>query len=663
MEYIEDEKKLKDFLYNLENNNTETNLDILFDIVIKKTESKFGYLISLNDQTNNIWYVTKKDKNINLDSKIYKKINKVCIYNNNNKYDEKIDRIYKIREDINNLIYIPLEIDNEKIGIICLCNRIEDYSNKLYEDIIIYIRVITLLFYNLKLKNDIKVSYSDSTYFSKDLFLANMSHEIRTPLNGIIGYTQLLSKTNLNEKQEIFLNSMTQCSIQLMHIINDIIDYSKLSTGKMKLKKDSFDIRELINIIDDALGNQLNLKKQKIIWNISKDIPEYIIMDKLKLIQILVNLISNASKFSNINKEIKIDINLLSNCKIIFKVKDYGIGMTKTFQLKIFNSFVQANIESNSSGVGLGLAITKKLVDLLNGKIEVKSNIGEGSEFTFTCMYEMIEDFEKANVDKIKILENHYVLLIENDYDHRINLSDILFEFKMNPIICVSQTEALKMIQAKRYDFSLAILNKNMYKNNEIINHIQINYPLIPIIDIINKENIDTKNIYKNGKEKITIPFNKIQVFNIIYSILCNDIFTNKNIQLRKDKRKKILEKKNIKILLAEDIDYNRDLIINICNTLKYENIEWVSNGKECIYKLENNSYDILLLDLKMPIIDGFSVLEFINKNNIKIEIIIISACTMEEDIERCYKYDISYFLKKPIKIDDLAKLFKSIVE
>jgi CheY-like chemotaxis protein len=508
--------------------------------------------------------------------------------------------------------------------------------------------------------------YSDTSYASKDLFFANMSHEIRTPLNGIIGFNQLLMQTNTTIIQKEYLTSMNQCSIQLMSIINDILDFSKLSCGKMGVNTECFSISEIISVVKNAMRNKILEKKQKCTYIIDKNIPNFIIMDKQKLIQIIVNLVSNSSKFSNIKGEINVIFKIKKN-KLRVSVKDNGIGISDKDQCKLFNTFMQINDSTCKTGTGLGLAISKKLVELLNGTISVESSPGIGSVFTFNADFIKYDDYEKRIEKNTELFHDKVVLVVDDNANNRILISEMLFGWKMKPVICASPLEALNMVISNRYNFDIGLIDICMPKmsGSELATQIKAEKPFMPLIAL---SSVDSFINFKNFEHKLDKPLNKVRLFNAMHHSLCKtqiptafigDISDSPNI-----KYDDVFDKK---ILIAEDIPYNRTLLIDMMKNLGYTNITCTNDGTSA-YKAIDKSYqdtvpfDILLLDLRMPNMDGFELIDTINSKKWKIpKIIVITASVMEEDKVKCRKRGINFFLTKPIDLKQLKNVMAVI--
>ena len=579
---------------------------------------------------------------------------------------------YKSPYLVKNIIKIPINVCNDVIGVLCLGNKTTDIIE---EDIQKYTELISLtqlIVNKIKLREDYKKVYADSTYFSKDLFLANMSHEIRTPLNGIIGYNQLLQQTDLNETQTRYLSSVSQCSIQLMQIINDIIDFSKLSSGSMKITPECFSIKEMLTNIYETMKQRLRNKKHKCSFNISKNVPDFIIIDKQKLTQVIINLLSNSINYTQIGGIIEINI---TNEDRILKVEviDNGIGISEQDQCKLFNSFIQIHNSLTKNGTGLGLAICKRLIELLDGEINVRSSFGKGSTFYFTCTHIVPKDFEKILKTDSKILKDKYILVVDDNPENRIIISDILFEWDMNPIICASGKEAIKIISTDKYYFELGLIDICMpdIDGVQLAEIIKFSKPLFPLVALSSvSEFINISNF----EAKIDKPINKLQLFNLIYKIISHN--TNDSTYIGEgefcplETKRKFQSNspschfsKDIKILIAEDVLYNQTLLYNMVSSLGYSDITVSSDGQETIEKLDNayynnNPYYVILLDLRMPKLDGYDVIDHIrNKGYPLPKIVVVTASVLQEDKERCKKMGVKYFINKPIHMAQLKNV------
>jgi len=488
---------------------------------------------------------------------------------------------------------------------------------------------------------------------SGQYFLSSLSHEIRTPLNGIVGYTQLLSQTKLDKNQTNYLNSMKICCLQLVELVNDILDFSKLATGKAQINNECFHIKEMIENINSTLEYKLKEKKQKLSYIISKIVPEYIIADKQKILQVLINLISNSIKFSNENCGIIISIDCDEE-KLCFSVEDNGIGISKENQQKLFNPFYQVQETLIKNGSGLGLAICKKIVNLLEGNIYVESEKGEGSIFYFNVKYENYDKYQNSIGNNLKILKNKFLLLVDNDIENRLLLSEILFDIGMFVIICSTSKEAIHMLNCKRYQFSVMIINCNFEVS--LVKQLKNISPELEIIGYCDEKDTSIYNLdYMLYK-----PVNKIKLLSTICSILSKNDVSMYSLNLLEDEKQKNI--KDIQILIAEDIQYNLELLDNMVKQLGYNNIDKAKDGEEAINFLKRKSYDILILDLKMPKKNGFEVAEYIKNNNIKdVKICILTASVLEDDKIKCKNLGIKYFLLKPVNMNHLKMVLKKI--
>jgi len=503
-------------------------------------------------------------------------------------------------------IGIPIKNRDGLVGIACLIGGKYSLSN---------IKNFTHILLVMRLEIEKLLMIKKEEPKSKDLFVANMSHEIRTPLNGIIGYSQLLHQSKLTEQQKSYVGSIAKCSLSLTQVINDILDYSKLASGKMKLTLIPSKITDIINFTVDTLGPRIRDKNHLVNIMISKSIPEYIVIDKQKIIQIVMNLLSNSIKYTDDNGVISISVlpyyvnKTDQNIKIT--VKDNGIGISRDNQLKLFRSFTQITntLSKKYDGTGLGLVISKKLVEILKGEISFNSVLGVGSEFTFHFPYTSVDEDKINFSDKYK---NKHVMIIGDSQ----SLNDRLKLLKLIP----SSTSVFN----KDIDYELVIFTTDYKYSEEEAIHEQ--YPQIPIISLSSDSTL-------------------IEITQKIEEAFKNSRYIKKKDSIRM--------KKDLKILVAEDNMENQEVLKNILMSVGYGDIKITNDGVECIQAIQARNYDVLLLDLRMPRLDGFEVMKYIQKSRKGLKIIPITASVSDEDKEICKKYT-NYFLQKPIDIKEL---------
>lgn len=640
--------------------NSNENLLELLKIIISNTNSQGGAVFLKEKYSYKTLEALYIDKNIETTIALNNiKIYDIISLEENKYYTTNIPITYNIT--------IPIKNKDGLLGLLLLFDNSKYTDELIINEITSYISILQLILikYNLSEKNN-KLNQIDE----KELFLANMSHEIRTPLNGVIGYNQLLLQTELSTSQKGYLNCMNQCSIQLMQLINDILDFAKLSSGKMCINTECFPLKEIVDITLDAMSQRLNEKRQQCNVHISSNCPDFIILDKQKLVQILINLISNANKFSDIGSIILIDINI-ENDYLIIIVDDNGIGISEDNLQNIFEAFEQINHKNTySNGTGLGLAISKKLSKLLGGDLDVKSTLGKGSTFTISVKYKKQEMFEAHMKRDCAILADKTVLVVDDNADNRILITELLFEWNMKPIVCASALEALRMVLSNRYQFSLGLIDICMpgTSGSELAKQIKEEQPLLPLIAL---SSIDSFVNTSDFEQKLDKPINKLQLFNNIYHIISkNDspsAFIGKNNNTFNSNIKNF--DKNVKILIAEDIIYNRNLIINMLNNLGYDNIDIAENGQIAIDMIEkshiqNQPYNILLLDLRMPIMDGYQVIDIHQKRGWKLpHIVVVTACILDEDRKKCTDIGVEYFINKPIELKQLKEVMLYVSE
>ena len=385
--------------------------------------------------------------------------------------------------------------------------------------------------------NELKTAknQSDNALKTKERFLANMTHELRTPLTSIVGLSSLLEETELNNVQKDYLENIKHSSDHLLAIINDLLEFSKLGTGKLQLEKSQFSIHKTIERIESSMEFELKNRKLDFITNIEESIPHFVIGDEYRLTQILINLVGNAIKFTpsgSIRIEVKTLTDESNNILVEFAVIDTGIGIIEEKQELIFESFTQESNDTNRKygGTGLGLAITKQLVEIQDGKIKVISKKGEGSRFIFTIPYQktLTIDSEKYK-DQLLLLENSKVLLVDDNPMNLLFAKSMLDKNNFITETCNSGDEALKKLQENDYDIILLDLHMPKMDGYELSRIIRTfgdkhkgNTPIIALTAAATLNEI--KKCFDSGMNDYLIkPFKKEELLTKIISLLLNN--------------------------------------------------------------------------------------------------------------------------------------------
>jgi signal transduction histidine kinase/DNA-binding response OmpR family regulator len=561
---------------------------------------------------------------------------------------------------IKSYLGIPLINNDRVIGQIGLSNN-PKFTMKIIEKIfpLIYFfqNFVELARNNsgVSLSQELKVKVKTAEL--KDTFIASMSHEMRTPLNGIIGMSRLLSESSgLTTKQDKYVKVITDCSIQLLELVNDVLDFSKISAGDLTLHLNSFNLKNAIKSSVDVLQNRANEKGLEIRLKIEDNLPETVSGDSRRIKQILINLLSNAVKFTEkgwIEIRVKSEQDEGFRKKIIIDVEDTGIGIKKEDYEKIFSIFTKATNNKiysyDNPGAGLGLAINRELCRLMDGEITVSSVFGSGS--TFRAMIKIDDETNITNAIQLQtdLFKDKTVICVDDNMDNRMFLMDTLMPWGLHVIAFGSAQETIKYIQNNKH-FDILIIDICMPGMNgiELAQNIRELGYIQPLIGLSSLGSRSGENWFDHFAIK---PVSKSDLYNMIVASL-----KIKSPRILSNAEKK---GKKIEIILAEDDHFNQVLFQEMLETLGYDKLKIVNNGKECVDEIKNNEYDICFMDIKMPIMDGMEATKLIKEFS-TIPIIAVSASVLDSDRSLFQKAGMDGYIPKPIDKDKIEAILSS---
>lgn len=669
---------------------------MIYEIMAQFLDSDNGYVAYYDNElhsmkfsilSGNIW----KDCKIYRDRILPEKCTGCCNWVTNNKttllinnFDrEAVDfSVKRCNIDIKRVLCVPAMIKEQLTGMLLVCNANREYSaddKKLLERLANIYAIAILQKETEKKLIDAKRSAEEATT-AKSNFLANMSHEIRTPMNAIIGMGHLMNKTNLTTKQQDYIHKMSHAANNLLGIINDILDFSKIEAGKMDMETVDFDLFEVTENLSNVAGIKTQEKGLEFIVKMDSNVPSMLIGDPLRLGQILLNLVNNAIKFTSDGEVVVLmELEFIEGRDVMlkFSVKDTGIGMNKEQQSKLFQVFSQADTSTTRKfgGTGLGLSICKRLVHMMDGEIGVESEESTGSTFWFTAKFLLPENAQKKRYILPKKLQNLKVFIVDDNETARIVLSEYCSDLHFIVETFSSGEQVIHRLmdiaQTAESNPDIILMDWKMpgwsglVTSQKILNEKAITpKPKIIMISSYSGDELERESKSIGLDSYLMKPVSRSMLHDAILSIF------NKEIGVENNKHSKIIAPKELekikgaRVLLIEDNEINQQIARELLEEEGFL-IDIADDGNMGLDMIKSETYDLVFMDLQMPIMDGFKttseIRKFLDKD--QLPIIAMTADAMEGTKEEVLRTGMNHYITKPIDPDAIFNVMIEFIK
>ncbi len=511
---------------------------------------------------------------------------------------------------------------------------------------------------------------------AKSTFLNSMSHDIRTPMNAIIGFTAL-AQTHIDDTAQVqdYLAKISTSSTHLLSLINDILDMSRIESGNVKLDEKPLHMPDLLHDLRTMIQGLINAKNQNLYIDTQDVMHEDVYTDRLRLNQVLINIVGNAIKFTQPGGDIIVRLaekpcNIKDHTTFEFMVKDNGVGMSKEFQEHIFDTFTReySATASGIQGTGLGMAITKNIINMMGGEIEVESEVGKGSTFTVTLTLKLAS--EPVKTEPIPDLIGARALVVDDDLDTCRSVSKMLRDIKMRPDWTASGREAVVRAQdAKEMndEYKVFIIDYLMPDMNGIETVRRIRKVISDDVPIIVLTAYDWGDFEYEAREAGVTAF----VSKPIFLSELREVLTRPTDSA--DEAIEILTKKydysDKHVLLVEDNELNREIATAILEETGMT-IDCAFDGDEAVAIIDKapaGKYDLILMDIQMPKMDGYTATREIrtlpDNDKANIPIVAMTANAFEEDKKKALESGMNGHIIKPVSIESIAAVLDEVFE